>query len=246
MPRQARLDAPGTQHHVILRGTWADGGRSRGPRKLPRASGCPSPIRRGSSGSPRRGLQKRSRERNDHKSTESTTSRIIPLEFRLTVPPAVGNVPPEVGFPRFLYPARPSPRSPARIGERAVPRPVSTFLSVGGRPRGGSAGVARDGQRASSVPSPREWVSCRGTGAATWPSQWPRGDSARGLEARCPGGWPRWFRCLPHGSRFYYPPGVPLSYDEPASGTTYCLSRLAGVYYVCGYSATASKPVSNS
>ena len=37
MPRQARLDAPGTLHHVILRGTRADGGRSRGPRKLPRA-----------------------------------------------------------------------------------------------------------------------------------------------------------------------------------------------------------------
>jgi len=37
MPRQARLDAPGTPHHVILRGTRADGGRSRGPRKLPRA-----------------------------------------------------------------------------------------------------------------------------------------------------------------------------------------------------------------
>ena len=37
MPRQARLDAPGILHHVILRGTRADGGRSRGPRKLPRA-----------------------------------------------------------------------------------------------------------------------------------------------------------------------------------------------------------------
>ena len=36
MPRQARLDVPGTQHHVILRGTRAVGGRSRGPRKLPR------------------------------------------------------------------------------------------------------------------------------------------------------------------------------------------------------------------
>ena len=37
MPRQARLDAPGTLHRVILRGTRADGGRSRGPRKLPHA-----------------------------------------------------------------------------------------------------------------------------------------------------------------------------------------------------------------
>ena len=36
MPRQARLDASGTPHHVILQGTRADGGRSRGPGKLPR------------------------------------------------------------------------------------------------------------------------------------------------------------------------------------------------------------------
>jgi|GEM_PF-987070 len=38
MPRQARLDAPGTLRHVILRGTRADRGRSRGPRKRPRAA----------------------------------------------------------------------------------------------------------------------------------------------------------------------------------------------------------------
>jgi len=42
-----------------------------------RASGCPSPTRRGCSGSPRRELRRRSRERSDHQSTESTTSRII-------------------------------------------------------------------------------------------------------------------------------------------------------------------------
>ena len=47
---------------------------------------------------------------------------------------------------------------------------------------------------------------------------------------------------LPYGSRFYYPPGVPFSYDEPASGTTYCLSRPIGVYYVCGYSVTTREP----
>jgi hypothetical protein len=41
---------------------------------------------------------------------------------------------------------------------------------------------------------------------------------------------------LPYGSRFYYPPGVPLTYYEPGSGTTYCLSRPTGVYYICGYS----------
>ena len=43
---------------------------------------------------------------------------------------------------------------------------------------------------------------------------------------------------LPYGSRFYYPPGAPLSYDEPSSGTTYCLSGPTGLYYVCGYSLT--------
>lgn len=41
---------------------------------------------------------------------------------------------------------------------------------------------------------------------------------------------------LPYGSRFYYPPGMPLSYYESGSGTTYCFSRPTGVYYVCGYS----------
>jgi len=44
---------------------------------------------------------------------------------------------------------------------------------------------------------------------------------------------------LPYGSRFYYPPGIPLSYYEPSAGTTYCLSRPTGVYYVCGYSPNA-------
>jgi len=43
---------------------------------------------------------------------------------------------------------------------------------------------------------------------------------------------------LPYGSRFYYPPGIPLSYYEAESGTTYCLSRPSGFYYVCGYSGT--------
>ncbi len=41
---------------------------------------------------------------------------------------------------------------------------------------------------------------------------------------------------LPYGSRFFYPPGVPLSYYEPGSGETYCLSRPTGFYFVCGYS----------
>ena len=47
---------------------------------------------------------------------------------------------------------------------------------------------------------------------------------------------------LPYGSRFYYPPGIPLSYYEPGSGTTYCFSRPTGVYYVCGYSPETRGP----
>ncbi len=47
---------------------------------------------------------------------------------------------------------------------------------------------------------------------------------------------------LPYGSRFYYPPGVPLSYSEPGSGTTYCLSQ-TGFYYLCGYDRPAPEPI---
>ncbi len=47
--------------------------------------------------------------------------------------------------------------------------------------------------------------------------------------ARIPG-------ALPYGSRFHLPPGFPLSYNEPGSGETYCLSRPTGFYYMCGYS----------
>jgi hypothetical protein len=41
---------------------------------------------------------------------------------------------------------------------------------------------------------------------------------------------------LPYGSRFYHPPGLPLSYYEEGTGTTYCLSKPTGFYYPCGYS----------
>ncbi len=47
---------------------------------------------------------------------------------------------------------------------------------------------------------------------------------------------------LPYGTRFYYPPGVPLSYSDPGSGTTYCLSQ-TGFYYLCGYDRPAHEPV---
>jgi len=58
-----------------------------------RGSGCPSPTRHGCSGSPRRGLRKRSRERSDHQSTESTTSRIRKLS-RVELKPADTKVKP--------------------------------------------------------------------------------------------------------------------------------------------------------
>lgn len=67
-----------------------------------------------------------------------------------------------------------------------------------------------------------------------------------------PGGWtglpwgPAWVAPypvkLPFGSRFHYPPGVPLTYYEPGIGTTYCLSQPTGFYYVCGYSRPAREP----
>jgi len=74
--------------------------------------------------------------------------------------------------------------------------------------------------------------------AAAWHA-WPHGPGAWiglswGLAPVAP--YPA---ALPYGSRFYYPPGVPLSYYEPSSGTTYCLSQPTGMYYVCGYSLTA-------
>ena len=45
-------------------------------------------------------------------------------------------------------------------------------------------------------------------------------------------------RALP-GYRFAYPPGTPLAYSDPGSGTTYCLSQPTGYYYECGYSPSA-------
>lgn len=37
--------------------------------------------------------------------------------------------------------------------------------------------------------------------------------------------------------RYSVPPGVPLSYDDPASGTTYCWSQTSGFYFACAYAA---------
>ncbi len=42
--------------------------------------------------------------------------------------------------------------------------------------------------------------------------------------------------------RHFHPPGLPLSYTEPATGTTYCFARATGFYFVCGYSRPAPEP----
>jgi len=35
--------------------------------------------------------------------------------------------------------------------------------------------------------------------------------------------------------RYSVPPGAPLSYDDPGSGTTYCWSQTSGFYFACAY-----------
>jgi len=48
------------------------------------------------------------------------------------------------------------------------------------------------------------------------------------------------------GYRYSMPPGVPLSYDDPGSGTTYCWSQTSGLYFACAYtspSAIAVAPI---
>jgi len=78
--------------------------------------------------------------------------------------------------------------------------------------------------------------------AAAW-RRWPVGPGAWAGPPWGPAPVARFPVPLPYGTRFYYPTGVPLSYDDPESGTTYCLSRPAGFYYVCGYSRPAREPV---
>ena len=75
---------------------------------------------------------------------------------------------------------------------------------------------------------------------------WPQPSAAKDWRPGGRGGWgrPTWALAppayffpasLPYSSRFYYPPGTPLSYDA-AAGMTYCLSVTTGIYYMCGYS----------
>jgi hypothetical protein len=39
----------------------------------------------------------------------------------------------------------------------------------------------------------------------------------------------------PRHYRYSIPPGAPLSFDDPGSGATYCLSQTTGFYFVCAY-----------
>ena len=46
--------------------------------------------------------------------------------------------------------------------------------------------------------------------------------------------------------RYSVPPGAPLSYDDPGSGTTYCWSQTTGFYFACAYAppvAVAVAPI---
>jgi hypothetical protein len=42
--------------------------------------------------------------------------------------------------------------------------------------------------------------------------------------------------------RFAFPPGAPLSYSDPGSGITYCLSQQSGFYFECGFAPSALIP----
>jgi len=76
------------------------------------------------------------------------------------------------------------------------------------------------------------WPASAWNGGPFGPGMWAGPPWGLGSVARFPG-------AFPYGSRFYYPPGFPLSYHEQGSGETYCLSRQTGFYFVCGYSPPA-------
>ena len=77
--------------------------------------------------------------------------------------------------------------------------------------------------------------------AVAW-HRWPGGPGAWAGPPWGPAPFARFPGALPYGSRFYYPPGIPLSYSEPGSGTTYCLSQ-TGFYYLCGYDRPAPEQI---
>lgn len=80
--------------------------------------------------------------------------------------------------------------------------------------------------------------------AAAWRHGWAFGPGVRIARPWGPSPWALYpgLRPLP-GYRFAFPPGAPLSYSDPDSGTTYCLSQPTGFYYECGYSTSALYPV---
>ena len=122
MPRQARLAAPGTLHHVILRGPRADGGRSRGPRKLPRAPRA-VPRRHGAAA---RGLHVRNCEGGrESGATISPLSQQRPA-LRLCL------------FPPFPPSVR---RVRARLPGAHLCEPVLTAVRRSGTPGGGVGGT---------------------------------------------------------------------------------------------------------
>lgn len=43
--------------------------------------------------------------------------------------------------------------------------------------------------------------------------------------------------------RYSAPPGAPLSFDDPGSGTTYCWSQTSGFYFACAYATPAAVAV---
>jgi hypothetical protein len=83
--------------------------------------------------------------------------------------------------------------------------------------------------------------------ASSWPAaawhRWPYAPGAWGGTSWGPGPLALHPVKLPYRSRFYYPPGVPLTYFDAGSGTTHCLSQPTGFYYICGYSRPAPEAI---
>ncbi len=76
--------------------------------------------------------------------------------------------------------------------------------------------------------------------AVAWPAPapaWRDGWGPPGPPLPSPGlRWPR------HGYRRWLPPGAPFSFEDAATGATYCLSPATGLYFVCAYTAPAEAP----
>ncbi|HEY7678213.1 MAG TPA: hypothetical protein VIG69_14155 [Candidatus Methylomirabilis sp.] len=78
------------------------------------------------------------------------------------------------------------------------------------------------------------------TGAADAWDRWAYRPYAWRVPRWAPAPYPLDPAALPvPGYRLFYPPGLPLSYQDPPSGTTYCFSPSTGFYYLCGYDRPA-------